>query len=63
MDDVHHKLELNGDTSTFQYFAYGSNMLKERIHINNPTAKVCGVGKLYVSNFILALTLNILLHL
>ncbi|BFZ13364.1 hypothetical protein BsWGS_16402 [Bradybaena similaris] len=35
------------DNSTFQYFAYGSNMLTERIHINNPTAKLYGIGKLY----------------
>lgn len=32
----------------FLYFAYGSNLLKERIHINNPSAKMIGVGKLKV---------------
>ncbi|CAH1392605.1 unnamed protein product [Nezara viridula] len=26
-------------SSTFKYFAYGSNLLEKRIHINNPTAK------------------------
>ncbi|XP_045101680.1 gamma-glutamylcyclotransferase-like [Portunus trituberculatus] len=30
----------------FLYFAYGSNLLKERIHINNPSARMIGVGKL-----------------
>lgn len=29
----------------FLYFAYGSNLLKERIHINNPSAKMISVGK------------------
>ncbi|KAJ8686316.1 hypothetical protein QAD02_022110 [Eretmocerus hayati] len=28
----------NDDEATFLYFAYGSNMLTKRIHINNPTA-------------------------
>ncbi|GFO25295.1 gamma-glutamylcyclotransferase [Plakobranchus ocellatus] len=31
---------------TFKYFAYGSNLLRERILINNPTAKLYGIGKL-----------------
>ncbi|XP_071539038.1 gamma-glutamylcyclotransferase-like [Panulirus ornatus] len=30
----------------FLYFAYGSNLLKERIHINNPSARMVTVGKL-----------------
>ncbi|XP_068226953.1 gamma-glutamylcyclotransferase-like [Palaemon carinicauda] len=30
----------------FLYFAYGSNLLTERIHINNPSAKKIHVGKL-----------------
>ncbi|XP_059169644.1 gamma-glutamylcyclotransferase-like isoform X2 [Physella acuta] len=39
---------MNGDIhySTFLYFSYGSNLMKERIHINNPTAEIYGVGKL-----------------
>ena len=32
----------------FLYFAYGSNLLKERIHMNNPSAKMIAVGKLKV---------------
>lgn len=28
------------------YFAYGSNLLQKRIHINNPSAKRAGIGKL-----------------
>ncbi|XP_047531034.1 gamma-glutamylcyclotransferase-like [Vanessa atalanta] len=31
---------------TFLYFAYGSNLLKKRIRINNPTAEFIGTGKL-----------------
>ncbi|KAK7068199.1 hypothetical protein SK128_021967 [Halocaridina rubra] len=30
----------------FLYFAYGSNLLTERIHINNPSAKKVNIGKL-----------------
>ncbi|XP_063610195.1 gamma-glutamylcyclotransferase-like [Penaeus indicus] len=30
----------------FLYFAYGSNLLTERIHINNPSAKMVDIGKL-----------------
>lgn len=31
---------------TFLYFSFGSNMLKARIHINNPTAELVGPAKL-----------------
>lgn len=34
---------------TFLYFAYGSNLLKKRIRINNPSAEFIGTGKLDVS--------------
>lgn len=33
---------------TFMYFAYGSNLLSKRIHIQNPTAKRRTIGKLKV---------------
>ncbi|KAL0850990.1 hypothetical protein ABMA28_006883 [Loxostege sticticalis] len=33
-------------TGTFFYFAYGSNLLKKRIHINNPSAVFVGIGRL-----------------
>ena len=33
---------------TFLYFAYGSNLLKTRIHINNPSAEFYDVAKLQV---------------
>lgn len=33
----------------FLYFAYGSNLLKRRIHINNPSAEFLGIGRLDVS--------------
>lgn len=32
--------------NTFKYFAYGSNLLANRIHVNNPTAVRKGIGKL-----------------
>uniref|UniRef100_A0A6M2DP07 gamma-glutamylcyclotransferase n=1 Tax=Xenopsylla cheopis TaxID=163159 RepID=A0A6M2DP07_XENCH len=32
--------------NTFLYFAYGSNLLAKRIHINNPTAVRKDIGKL-----------------
>ncbi|KAK6982448.1 hypothetical protein BgiMline_017832 [Biomphalaria glabrata] len=40
---------MNGELKpkTFKYFSYGSNLLKERILINNPTAQVFGTGKLH----------------
>ncbi|CAH0405260.1 unnamed protein product [Chilo suppressalis] len=31
---------------TFLYFAYGSNLLKKRIRINNPSAEFLGIGRL-----------------
>lgn len=33
---------------TFLYFAYGSNLLAKRIHIQNPTAVRYGTGRLKV---------------
>ncbi|XP_050463249.1 gamma-glutamylcyclotransferase-like [Cataglyphis hispanica] len=36
-------------SSTFLYFAYGSNLLAKRIHLNNPTAKMKDIG--YIKNF------------
>lgn len=33
-------------SKTFSYFAYGSNLFMQRIHLNNPSAKRCGIGKL-----------------
>lgn len=32
----------------FLYFAYGSNLLSKRIHINNPSAVRAGIAKLKV---------------
>ncbi|KAL1494732.1 hypothetical protein ABEB36_010280 [Hypothenemus hampei] len=31
-------------SSKFLYFAYGSNLLSQRIHINNPSAERAGIG-------------------
>lgn len=36
-------------SSTFLYFAYGSNLLRKRIHLNNPTAVMKDIG--YIKNF------------
>lgn len=33
----------------FLYFAYGSNLLTERIHLRNPSAVFCSVARLQVS--------------
>jgi hypothetical protein len=35
---------------TFLYFAYGSNLLRQRLHMDNPSAKFVDVAKLKVSN-------------
>ncbi|CAL4101429.1 unnamed protein product [Meganyctiphanes norvegica] len=32
--------------NSFLYFAYGSNLLTDRIHVNNPSARKVDVGKL-----------------
>ncbi|PZC84087.1 hypothetical protein B5X24_HaOG205809 [Helicoverpa armigera] len=37
---------LHASKDYFLYFAYGSNLLKRRIHINNPSAVFLGVGRL-----------------
>lgn len=34
------------ENKTFFYFAYGSNLLTERIRINNPSARAKGIGEL-----------------
>lgn len=36
---------------TFNYFAYGSNLLAKRIHIQNPSAVRKNIGELKVRNF------------
>ena len=33
------------ESNTFYYFAFGSNLLTERIHIKNPSAVMKSVGK------------------
>lgn len=38
--------------STFLYFAYGSNLLAQRILMNNPSAVRIGIGKLNVCDVI-----------
>jgi hypothetical protein len=37
-------------TKSFLYFAYGSNLLAQRIHINNPSAVRKDIGKLEASS-------------
>lgn len=36
------------NNQTFMYFAYGSNLLLKRIHINNPSAIRKDIGKIQV---------------
>ncbi|XP_012411328.1 gamma-glutamylcyclotransferase isoform X2 [Trichechus manatus latirostris] len=36
------------EENSFLYFAYGSNLLKERIHLQNPSAAFCCVACLQV---------------
>uniref|UniRef100_A0A8C8ZVC5 gamma-glutamylcyclotransferase n=1 Tax=Prolemur simus TaxID=1328070 RepID=A0A8C8ZVC5_PROSS len=36
------------EEETFLYFAYGSNLLTERIHLRNPSAAFCCVARLKV---------------
>ena len=42
---------------SFLYFAYGSNLLRERLVRANPSAKFVAVAKLMVSIIIYAVTL------
>jgi len=42
--EIGHKTMAN----KFYYFGFGSNMLARRIHIQNPTARRIGAGKLQV---------------
>lgn len=44
--------------STFCYFAYGSNLLAQRIHINNPSAVRIGIGKLNVRKRIARISID-----
>lgn len=37
------------EEETFLYFAYGSNLMSERIHLHNPSATFCYVARLQVS--------------
>lgn len=46
---------------TFLYFAYGSNLLKKRIKINNPTAEFIGIGRLHVRFLISYLSIKYVL--
>ena len=41
------------DQSTYFYFSYGSNMLKERIQINDPNAKPYAAARLEVAFFLI----------
>lgn len=42
------------DGESFLYFAYGSNLLTERIHLRNPSAVIYSVARLQVSALRLA---------
>lgn len=41
-------MDENIETHTFLYFAYGSNLLKERLQLKNPSASIHCVTRLKV---------------
>ena len=41
---------------SFLYFAYGSNLLRERLLLQNPSAKFVAVGKLEVRKIFIIIT-------
>lgn len=48
---------------TFLYYAYGSNLLKKRIRINNPSAEFLGIGRLDVSTMFKNLMVPLILKM
>ncbi|XP_042291034.1 gamma-glutamylcyclotransferase-like [Thunnus albacares] len=51
---INKTLNMSGDTDgRFMYFAFGSNLLKERLQLANPSAIFCTTGRLkdYILNF------------
>ena len=46
---------MNCDSANYFYFSYGSNMLKERIQINDPDAKPYAAAKMDVGILIISL--------
>lgn len=51
-------IDAANNMNKFMYFAYGSNMLAQRIHIQNPTAVRIGTGKLNVCYTYTVLKMN-----
>jgi len=45
---------MNCDNANYFYFSYGSNMLKERIQINDPDAKPYAAAKMDVGILIIS---------
>lgn len=41
-------MSVQSKSNKFLYFAYGSNLLSHRIHINNSSAERAGIGCLHV---------------
>lgn len=48
------------EEESFLYFAYGSNLLMERIHLRNPSAEFYCVARLQVSQCFLPSPCNVL---
>ncbi|XP_041454585.1 uncharacterized protein LOC121407523 [Lytechinus variegatus] len=44
--EIMNLIDSESSDDTFLYFGYGSNMLKARIHVHNPTAQLVGPAKL-----------------
>lgn len=49
---LNYSVEPFDENETFYYFAYGSNLLARRLHLNNPSAIFYSIAKLCVSSII-----------
>ena len=56
MYSCHSRLFVAVYKMSFLYFAYGSNLLRERLLLQNPSAKFVAVGKLEVRKIFIIIT-------
>ena len=56
MYSCHSRLLVAVYKMNFLYFAYGSNLLRERLLLQNPSAKFVAVGKLEVRKIFIIIT-------
>ena len=58
--DINNTVNMSGAAhGRFMYFAFGSNLLKERLQLANPSATFCTTGRLKVSNQVCIITINL----